>query len=79
MKKRYGDTNTHLTLTDKALAYYSGADPISIYESETESGEYRYTLKLFGDPESEPMTEAALNACLEGLADADAAVLDEEE
>lgn len=70
MKKRYGDTSTHLTLTDKALNFYSGSDPFDIYEIEAEDGEYRYTFRAFGDPESKPMTEAELNAELEAWADA---------
>lgn len=46
--KRYGDVDTHFNLTGKALWFYDGTDPISIYETETDDG-YRYTLDFCGE------------------------------
>ena len=46
--KRYGDVNTHLNLTGKALWFYDGVDPISIYETETDDG-FLYTLDFCGE------------------------------
>lgn len=73
MKRRYGDVKTHLTLSAKAQDFYSGASPVSIFELDTPEG-YRYTLKLWSDPETEPMTADELNAELEALADSEADV-----
>lgn len=69
MKRRYGDAKTQLTLSDKAFRFYSGSDPIDIYEIEDVDGNCTYTLRLFGDPESEPMSRDELMATLEELAD----------
>lgn len=60
--KRYGDTKTNLTLTDKALRIYSNSDPLSIYEHD----DGNYTVNLFGDVR-EGLTEAEVNAMLESL------------
>lgn len=79
MRREYGMTKTHLSLTSKAEKYYSGATPFDIFEYEVdgpldedgypEGVEYRYTYKAFGDPESRMMTEDELNAELEAMQD----------
>ena len=71
MKRIYGDEKTNLTLTEKAYQIYSNTDPLRIVEEEyeDEDGEkkYRYFIAaFFGD---KPMTEDALNAFLEYIAD----------
>ena len=71
MKKHFGSESTNLILTDKAQRYYDGATPFDIYETETD-GEYAYTIKAFGDPESAPMTSAELIQTLEAMADEEA-------
>ena len=48
MARVYGNTNTHLTLTDKAQKYYELTDPIEITEHETEDG-YLYSILDGGD------------------------------
>lgn len=42
--KKYGDTNTNLTLTEKAFAAYSDCD-FSIYE-DCKNGKYIYEIKV---------------------------------
>lgn len=70
MKKRYGGSKTHLTLTDKAEAFYSGTTPFDIYEIEHDDGSYSYTYRFGkGDRETKPMTEAELIEALEEMAD----------
>lgn len=69
MKRRYGDAKTQLILSDKAFRFYSGSDPIDIYEIEDEDGSCTYTLRMFGDPESKPMGADELTSTLESLAD----------
>ena len=71
MKRIYGNEKTHLELTEKAYQIYSNTDPLRIIEEEyeDEDGEkkYRYFIAaFFGD---KPMTEDALNAFLEAIAD----------
>lgn len=65
MKKRYGDTKTALRLSAKAERIYSDTQPLSIFEEETEDGEYRYTVTGF--LQGEDMTEDEVNALLESL------------
>ena len=60
--KRYGDTNTHLTLSPKAQRIYSNSQPLDIYEEENGT----YTVNLFGDIQ-EGLTESEVNALLEDL------------
>ena len=71
MKRIYESEKTHLTLTEKAYQIYNNTDPLRIIEEEyeDEDGEkkYRYFIAaFFGD---KPMTEDALNAFLEYIAD----------
>ena len=73
MKRIYGNEKTNLTLTEKAYQIYSDTDPLRIIEEEyeDEDGEkkYRYFIAaFFGD---KPMTEDALNAFLEAIADSE--------
>ena len=66
MKKIYGRDNTRLHLTEKALNFYNGTDPMRIFEYEDdETGALTYTYTICGGPETKPMTEAELNADLE--------------
>jgi hypothetical protein len=60
--KRYGDTNTHLTLSPKAQRIYSNSQPLDIYEEENGT----YTVNLFGDIQ-EGLTESEVNTLLENL------------
>lgn len=64
--KRYGNEKTNLTLTDKAYAFYCDADPMSIYERETDEG-FRYALRGFVDCNN--LTAEQVNATLEELFD----------
>ena len=65
MKKRYGDTKTSLRLSEKAERSYSDTQPLSIFEEETDDGEYRYTVTGF--LQGEDLTEDEVNALLESL------------
>lgn len=65
MKKRYGDTKTSLRLSEKAERIYSDTQPLSIFEEETDDGEYRYTVTGF--LQGEDLTEDEVNALLESL------------
>lgn len=65
MKKRYGDTKTALRLSAKAESIYSDTQPLSIFEEETDDGEYRYTVTGF--LQGEDLTEDEVNALLESL------------
>lgn len=71
--RKYGDENTHLTLTEKADKFYSETDPYHIYECETvdEAGDtvYLYTTRGFTDTPGVWMTERELNEMLETEAD----------
>ena len=69
--KRYGDTKTNLTLSDKAQDFYSGCDPLNIYEHS--NGTYSVTGLFCG----EDMTADEVNEMLEQLAD-EAAELERE-
>lgn len=55
MKRTYGNSKTHLTLTGKALEFYNLTDPITIIETE-ESGQFMYQV-LSG---SEPMHDGLM-------------------
>lgn len=76
MKKSYGNQKTHLTLTPKAQKCYNNTD-VRIYEHEEYANDnwddlttvYTYTMKWYGEDESEPMTAEELNADLEVLQD----------
>ena len=65
MKKRYGDAKTALRLSEKAERIYSDTQPLSIFEEETDDGEYRYTVTGF--LQGEDLTEDEVNALLESL------------
>ena len=70
MKKIYGQTHTHLTLTDRAENAYLNTDLFRIIEEEYEEhGEkkYRYFIEVFFRDMA--MTEGELNAFLENMAD----------
>lgn len=64
MKKRYGDTKTHLDLTEKAKRAYDEYSPLSIYEIETDDG---YTYDVTGCVQASGLTEAEVNETLEDL------------
>ena len=64
MKKRYGDTKTHLELTDKARRAYDEYSPLNIFEIETDDG-YRYDIT--GCVQASGLTEAEVNETLEDL------------
>ena len=69
MTKIYGLERTHLTLTGKALDFYSGASPLTIVEHESDDG-YTYTIT---EPEwnvTRPVPEDMLIRILEAEADA---------
>lgn len=59
MKKRFGDTKTKLTLTDKAQRFYNQTDPINIYERE--DGLY----DIDGFSAAEGLTAEEVNTTLE--------------
>lgn len=61
--KRYGDTKTNLTLTEKAFKAYSECDPCSIIEHDDGS------FSIMGIDERHGMTEQEVNAYFEQLAD----------
>lgn len=63
MKRVYGNTNTHLTLSDKAQKYYDLTDPIEITEHETEEG-FLYSVLDGGNVRTD-LTEDELNDYLE--------------
>ena len=48
--KRYGDTKTHLVLSEKAQEVYDGTDNINIFETEDEAddGETVYVYRMTG-------------------------------
>ena len=60
-RKRYGDTSTNLTLTEKAYNVYSDTDPLSIYERE--DGFY----DMEGVVEARGLTAEQVNGILEDL------------
>ena len=64
MKKRFGDTKTHLDLTEKARRAYDEFSPLSIYEIETDDG---YTYDITGCVQATGLTEDEVNETLEGL------------
>lgn len=66
MEKRFGDVNTHLKLTEKAMAVYSSTDPISIYERETEDG---YIYRISGAIVLDYLADWEVSDFLECLAD----------
>lgn len=66
LSKRYGDEKTNLTLTGKAYAFYCEADPMSIYERETDEG-FRYALRGFTYCDN--LTAEQVNSTLEELFD----------
>ena len=52
MKKRYGDTDTHLTLTDKAQRAYDSISPVDIYEITSWDDDipvYTYSVNICGE------------------------------
>jgi hypothetical protein len=55
MKRIYGNANTHLILTGKALGYYNLMDPIRIEETD-DNGQYLY--QVFSG--SEPMHDGLM-------------------
>lgn len=65
--KIYGNEKTHLTLSDKAQAYYDVTDPLRIEEYETDDG---YIYNITGCFDRYGMTEEEVNRVLESLADA---------
>lgn len=73
MKRRYGDVRTSLILSDKAKTYYTGTDPMDIYEYEDDDG-YSYTYSIAREPESRRMSGEELNAALELMYDQEWAV-----
>ena len=64
MKKRYGDTRTHLELTEKARRAYDEYSPLNIYETETDDG---YSYEITGCVEAHDLTEQDVNDILEDL------------
>ena len=78
----YGNESTHLHLTDKAEMFYSGCDPLTIYERDEDvedadgsiiDTEYRYTISgvvetIEWDRSRRWMTEDEVNALLEEVA-----------
>ena len=71
MKRIYGNEKTNLTLTEKAYQIYSNTDPLRIVEEEyeDENGEKEYRCFMAAYLGDKPMTEDALNAFLEYIAD----------
>lgn len=69
IKRKYGNTHTSLTLSDKAQRLYSDTDPFDIFEYEDNDGILTYSYRWSYDAETRRMTEAVLNADLEALAD----------
>lgn len=63
--KRYGDTSTHLELSEKAFDCYSNTSPLSIYEKENEDGSYLYDVR--GCFEAYDLTSKEVNEILEDL------------
>lgn len=71
MTKIYGRQSTHLTLTGKALEFYSGTSPLTIVEHDTDDG-FAYAIE---EPEwnvLRPVPEDQLIRILEAEADASA-------
>ena len=69
MTKIYGRQRTHLSLSGKALEFYSGTFPLTIVEHDTDDG-YMYTIQ---EPEwnlSRPVSEDQLVRILEAEAEA---------
>lgn len=64
MKRIYGDTKTHLVLTEAAEAFYSSADPISIEEVETDNG---FLYNISGIMERSRLTADEVSEALEDL------------
>lgn len=67
MKKRYGDTKTHLTLTATAREAYDSYSPLSIWERETDDDETEYRYDISGCLEATDLTETEVNEMLESL------------
>lgn len=63
MRKRYGDTNTVLSLSDKAWRCYSDTEPLDIFEED--NGTYTMT----GVIEQTGLTADEVNEWLEDLED----------
>ena len=66
--KIYGSESTHLILSKKAQQFYSGTDPLTIREYDTENG-CMYSYSIAGDPFTSLMSAEQLNRDLEQLAD----------
>ena len=67
--RSYGNESTHLTLSDKAAAVFSDADPLEIMER-YEEGENGYIYDVIGCVERAEMTEEEVNAFLESISEA---------
>lgn len=65
--KRYGDTRTDLTLTEKAQKVYNVTDPIDIYEREEDDDVFVYTMR--GVIEKDDLSADDVNQILEEFAD----------
>lgn len=72
MKKRYGDTDTRLTLTDKAQRAYDSISPVDIYEiTDWDDDGYEvvtYSVNICGE-KRDGLTEAEVNELLEEYAE----------
>lgn len=66
--KRYGDTNTHLNLTDTARRVYDAYSPVDIWEISTEDDDgndvFTYSINFCGD-RRQGLTEDEVNAIFE--------------
>ena len=71
MKRIYGNTKTHLTLTEKAYQFYSNTDLLRIIEEEYEDDDgqkkYRYFIAAYFRDKG--MTAEQINEFFEALAD----------
>ncbi len=65
--KRYGDTRTDLTLTDKAQKVYNVTDRIDIYEREVDDDVFVYTMR--GVIVEDDISADEVNQILEEFAD----------
>ncbi len=65
--KRYGDTRTDLTLTEKAQKVYDVTDPIDIYEREEDDDVFVYTMR--GVIVKDDLSADDVNQILEEFAD----------
>ena len=65
--KRYGDTRTDLTLTEKAQKVYDVTDPIDIYEREEDDDVFVYTMR--GVIVEDDISADEVNQILEEFAD----------